>query len=39
MLEVFLNTTRVGAIVREERTGIISFVLDETYAALLQALL
>ncbi|HLL56249.1 MAG TPA: HipA domain-containing protein [Myxococcaceae bacterium] len=34
MLEVFLNTTRVGAITREERTGIISFVLDETYATL-----
>lgn len=33
MLEVFLNTTRVGAIVREEPTGIISFVLDETYAS------
>jgi serine/threonine-protein kinase HipA len=34
MLDVFLNAIRVGAIIREERTGIISFVLDETYASL-----
>lgn len=34
MLDVFLNTLRVGAIIREERTGIISFVLDETYASM-----
>lgn len=33
MLDVFLNTLRVGAMIREERTGIISFVLDETYAS------
>ncbi|AKF83926.1 phosphatidylinositol kinase [Myxococcus fulvus 124B02] len=34
MLDVFLNSTRVGAIVREEHTEIISFVLDESYASL-----
>lgn len=34
MLDVFLNTTRVGAILREEGTDIISFVLDENYASM-----
>lgn len=32
MLDVFLGELRVGAIVREESTNILSFALDETYA-------
>lgn len=34
MLDVFLNTLKVGTLVREEGTGIVSFVLDEAYASM-----